>query len=136
MFAGIILSPIGAHAAAIGPQAAIPVQIVAGSVSIGSVISKPTVGTGTFGAATVGVSNAAIGSGVPTVFLDLINNSQTATICINFGGTATISGSMCAAGELTLPPLYHRSWEGTFVPTDTISAIASAASTPMTFVVK
>ena len=62
--------------------------------------------------------------------LDVVNLSPTATICLNLGAPATISGTTCAAGEISLPPLWHRSWEGAFIPTDALHAIASAASTP------
>lgn len=90
--------------------------------------------TGAYSSATVGVSDGALlAAGNGYHFLDLINNSPTATICISFGASAaTITGTTCAAGEITLPPLWHRSWEGIFVPVDAIRAISSVASTPMT----
>ncbi len=46
------------------------------------------------------------------------------------GSTATITGTTCSAGEVSLPPLWHRSWESSFIHSDAIHAIASAASTP------
>lgn len=63
--------------------------------------------------------------------LDIVNNSQTATICINFGATATISNGVCAAGEVTIPPLWHREWTAPFVPYGAVHAISSADSTPV-----
>lgn len=98
---------------------------------------KPTVGTGSYTAATIGVSDSTIlAASTATVFLDLVNLSPGATVCINPGATATISGTTCAAGEIALPPLGHRSWETNFIPTDAIHAIASAASTPFSVGVK
>lgn len=83
--------------------------------------------------ATVGATDSTIvAAGSVFYFLDLVNDSPTATICINFGAVATISGTTCAAGEITLPPLWHRSWENNLVPNDAIHAIASAGATPMT----
>lgn len=91
-------------------------------------------GTGSYSSATVGTTDAVIvaAASPATRFLDIYNDSATATVCINFGATATISGTTCAAGEITLPPLWHRSWENSFVPSDAIHAISSAAATPVT----
>ena len=92
----------------------------------------PNVATGAYASATVGTADSTIlAASSAFYFLDILNNSASATICINFGATATISGSTCAAGEISLPPLWHRSWEGSFVPTDAVHAIASAASSPV-----
>jgi hypothetical protein len=87
------------------------------------------VGTGAYSAVTVTTTSAVISSTAPVNFLDLVNLSPTATVCINFGSAvATISGTQCSAGEIALPPGWHRSWEGTFIPGDTINAIASATA--------
>ncbi|HWY14439.1 MAG TPA: hypothetical protein VNX86_04775 [Rhizomicrobium sp.] len=97
--------------------------------------AQPTKGTGAYAPATVGTTDSTIlAASTAAVFLDLVNNSSSATICVNIGTTATINGSQpyCPAGEITLPPLWHRSWDGTFVPTDAIHAIASATSTAAT----
>jgi hypothetical protein len=103
------------------------------STCVGHLIA-PTTGTSAYSPATVGTTDSTIvAAGTASKFLDLINVSATATICINFGAAAaTITGSQCAAGEITLPPLFHRSWESNFVPTDAVHAIASAAATPAT----
>jgi hypothetical protein len=91
----------------------------------------PNQATGAYSSVTVGTSDSTIlAASTAFYFLDLVNASATATICVNFGATATISGTQCAAGEIALPPLWQRSWEGSFVPTDAVHAIASAASTP------
>ena len=93
----------------------------------------PNVASGAYSPATVGTSDSTILNGGSAYYLlDVVNLSSTATVCLNFGAVATISGVTCAAGEIALPPLWHKSWEGAFIPTDTIHAIASAASTPLT----
>ena len=92
----------------------------------------PNLATGAYASATVGTTDSTIlAAGTAYYLLDIINDSPSATICVNFGATATISGTTCAAGEITLSPLWHRSWEGSFIPTDAVHAIASAASTPV-----
>ena len=97
----------------------------------------PNAGSGAYVSATIGVSDAILlSAGAGAYFLDVANLSATATICISFGSTATISGSQCAAGEIALPPLWHRSWEGTFVPTDAVHEISNGAATPMSVGVK
>lgn len=95
-------------------------------------------GPGSYAAFTVGTGDGIIvaATNPGSKFLDIVNQSPTATVCINFGAAATITGTACAAGEYTLPPLWHRSWENSFVPSDVIHAIASAASTPVTVGVK
>lgn len=97
----------------------------------GTVTPVPTTGAGNYSYVTIGTSDSTIvAASTAKVFLDLVSTSATATICVNLGATATISGNQCASGEITLPPLWHRSWENNFVPTDAVHAIASAASTP------
>ena len=95
-------------------------------------------GTGSYAGLTVGASDSII---VPSIgnngtaasrFLDIQNESATATVCINFGAAATITGTACAAGEITIAPLGSKTWQNSFVPSDVIHAIASAASTPVT----
>ena len=95
--------------------------------------SVPTGGTGSYSAATIGAaSGQAVAAGTAVVFLDLVNQSATATIACAFGAPAVLNG----AGSITIPPLWHRSWEGSFVPTDAVNCIASAAATPATIGVK
>lgn len=97
----------------------------------------PNAGVGAYVSATIGASDVIVlAAGTGAYFLDVANLSATATICVSFGAAATISGSQCAAGEIALPPLWHRSWEGSFVPTDAVHAISSSASTPMSVGVK
>lgn len=91
----------------------------------------PTNSAGAYSAVTVGTSaSTAITAAACKVFCEIVNDSPSATICVNVGASATITGTTCAAGEITLPPLWHRSWEGFYVPSDAVSVIASAASTP------
>jgi hypothetical protein len=62
-----------------------------------------------------------------SVFLYLENPVPTgATVCISFGAPATISGTTCAAGEITLEPGAFRYFDSA-VPTGPIYAIGSAA---------
>lgn len=90
------------------------------------------IGAGAYSAVTVGVADSTIlAAGGAANYFELWNNSPTATVCLNFGAAATISGTACPAGEVTLPPLFH--WQPEMIlPQDAIHAIASAASTPMT----
>lgn len=113
------------RAFAVGAALVFPIAAAAQStVSPGAYSgTQPTIGTSD---QTILAANSAF------FFLDLINNSPTATVCISFGATATISGSTCASGEITLAPLAHRSWETDFIPNDAVHAIASAASVPFT----
>ena len=93
----------------------------------------PSSGAGNYAAATIGVASAqAVAASTATVFLDLVNESATATIACAFGAPAVLNG----AGSITLPPLWHRSWEGSFVPTDAVNCISSVAATPATIGVK
>jgi hypothetical protein len=90
-------------------------------------------GTGTYSSVTVGTSSAqALAAGSASKFLDIMNESASATIACAFGATAVINGG----GSITFPPGWHRSWEGSFVPTDAVNCIASGASTPATIGVK
>jgi hypothetical protein len=66
-----------------------------------------------------------------TTFLYLENVDQTSTICISFKGAATISGTTCSAGEITLQPGAYRFFD-VALPTDAVHAIASSAATPLT----
>lgn len=61
-----------------------------------------------------------------STFLYLENVSQSATFCINFGAPATITGTACSAGEITLQPGAFRFFD-IAVPTDIVHAIGSAA---------
>lgn len=79
--------------------------------------------------ASIGTTAAAVlQQGTTRVFLDIVNESSTATVACAFGSTPTING----AGSITLPPLWHRSWENNFIPTDAIYCVSSASSTPVT----
>lgn len=108
-------------------------RLILSTTSAGTFTPIPTNSAGAYSLATITASDQTIlTASTAKVFLDLVNLSPTATVCINFGATATITGTVCAAGEVALPPLWHRSWEGNFVPSDAIHAIASAASVPFT----
>lgn len=93
----------------------------------------PAYGPGAYSSASIGATSAqCVAANAAKTFLDIVNDSPTATMAIAFGGPAVING----AGSYTLPPLWHRSWEGTFVPTDAVNCIASVAGTPATIGVK
>jgi len=100
----------------------------------GSTTILPTNSSGAYSSVTIGTSaSTVIAAAACKVFCDILNNSATATVCVNVGGTATApTAGVCPAGEITLPPYWHRSWEADYVPSDAISAISSAASTPAT----
>ena len=95
----------------------------------------PSSATGAYTSATIGTTAGTVGA-TPSVFLDVVNLSSSATVCLGFGAAPTVSGTTCAAGEIALPPLWHRSWEGSFVPADQLYAIASSAATPISIGVK
>lgn len=61
-------------------------------------------------------------------YLDLVNQSTTATISCSFGLTTPATNG---AGSITLAAGTHREWN-IFVPTDNVVCVASAASTPLT----
>lgn len=99
-----------------------------------SVTPTPINQTGSYHAATITASDTTpVAASTAVYFLDLRNLSPTATVCINFGATATITGTQCAAGEIAISPLANVSWSGNFVPADAVHAIASAASVPFTY---
>lgn len=100
----------------------------------GTTTILPTNSAGAYSAITIGSSASTIVAATACkVFCDVVNNSATATVCLNVGGTATApTAGVCPAGEIGLPPGWHRSWEADYVPSDAISAISSAASTPAT----
>jgi hypothetical protein len=98
-----------------------------------TVSAAPKSAAGAYAAATIGTTSAQVlAPGAASVFLDINNDSVTATIACNFGGAAAITG----AGSITIPPLSSRTWGGSFVPSDAVNCIASAAATPATIGVK
>jgi hypothetical protein len=115
-----------------------PVTVTGGSItsnqgnpgtSAWPVVSKPTSGMGSVSSCTVGTSSAqCVAAAASRVTMAIDNESTTATIACNFGGTAALN----AAGSWTIPPGDTRTWNGSFVPADAINCIASAASTPVT----
>jgi hypothetical protein len=114
-------------------------NLLAGTLTVsGSVSPLPINATGNYSPATVGTSASTIvatAGGNARYLVDIINLSGSATVCLDVGGTATISGSTCAAGEIPLAPGARQTWpQGAagFVPSDAISAIASASATAMT----
>lgn len=106
-------------------SAPLPVTSSGGSVSV-----APATSAGNYAAKTITNSStealAAAAGG--RVFLDIINESASATIACALGATAVING----AGSITIPPLWHHSWDGSFVPSDAVNCISSVASSTAT----
>ncbi len=61
-------------------------------------------------------------------YLAILNQSSTATIACNFGGTAAIN----TAGSFTLAPLGGFVWDNAIIPSNAINCISSVASSPAT----
>jgi hypothetical protein len=94
------------------------------------VLTYPVSGAGSAGPVTIGTSSgqALAGSALGRRFLAIDNESVTATVACAFGATAALN----TAGSWTIPPGMTRTWNGSFVPSDTVNCIASAAATPVT----
>jgi len=98
--------------------------------------APPFTGPITTIAITVGTSSSqAMAQTSSRAYLDIVNNSYYATICINLGSAASISGTQCSAGEYTLLPLQSKKFDGSFVPSSSIYLISSLDSTPVTITV-
>lgn len=96
----------------------------------GSIVVAPDADSGAYVAKTVTSSSTQmLAAGVATKFLQINNESTTATIACNFGGTAALN----TAGSITLPPGWTATWDGTFIPDDAINCISSAATSAATF---
>lgn len=109
-------------------------SVPAGTNNIGLITPAPTNSASAYHAATITASDQTIvTASTAIVMLDLRNLSPTATVCINLGATATISGTQCTAGEISVAPLGNVYWSGNYVPPDAVHAIASAASVPFTY---
>jgi hypothetical protein len=98
--------------------------------ALGTPFQAPVSGTGSTSAVTVGASSAQVLAAGSRKYLSFDNESTTATIACNFGGTAAIN----TAGSYTLPPGATRTWAAAngFVPSDAVNCIASVGSTPLT----
>lgn len=95
----------------------------------GGTVSPPASGTGSTTAVTVtSTSGQALAAAVTRRFLYIGNESTTATIACNLGGTAILN----TAGNYTIPPNTGRTWDGTFIPSDAVNCISSAATSPAT----
>lgn len=81
-------------------------------------------------AATVGASSGTVDGERLRSFLQLFNQSSTATIYCLFGTASAVAAP--TAGQITLSPLGSVSWTFGLVPSNAIQCIASASSTPLT----
>ena len=143
-----VVPPLGPQGIACAYNSSPPVVTAGQAVWVqcdnqGHMIVSPgggNAGTYTTTAYTVGTTDGTVtGTSAATAFLMFHNVSPSATICLNFNATATISNTTCAAGEITLFPGWLIAWPlgGTnLLPSVPLHAIASAASTPATVGVK
>jgi hypothetical protein len=99
-----------------------------------AVTPSPANAAGAFSGTTLGTAAASIlAANTAKVFLQIVNASTTnATVWVSFAGTAAVGG----AGSIPIGPGGSLLFSGTFVPSDAVSAIATAASTPITIGVK
>lgn len=118
-------TPAGGVLSIQGVGGGTPVPI-SGSISANT---TPTNGTGAYGGVTVtNTSTEMVPAGTAIVFLQIKNESPTATIACNLGLPAVING----AGSITLTPGGSATWDGSYVPGDAVNCISSAASSPAT----
>lgn len=103
------------------------------AATISAATLTPTNSSGSFAAATITNSSVQyVAAAAAHTILDIKNESTTATIACAFGATAAIN----TAGSYTIPPGWHRSWEGSYVPSDAVNCISSAATSPATIEAK
>lgn len=84
--------------------------------------------TGSVAAATITNSSTQVLAAASRKLLAIDNESATATIACNFGGTAAIN----TAGNFTIPPNFTRVWSSYPVPAEAVNCISSVASSPAT----
>ena len=95
--------------------------------------SLPSTGTGAFIAKTIGTgASTVLAAGNTTTYLLLANPSVAGgnTVYCAFGSTAVVN----AAGTIPVAPGQIMTFEGSYVPRDAVSCIATGASTPFTLV--
>lgn len=115
-----------------GTTSCVPVTATSPLPVTGSGTSTPTpnTGTGKYVAKTVtSASTQMLAAGVATKFLQIKNESTTATIACNLGGVAALN----TAGNISLSPGWTATWDSSFIPSDAINCISSAATSPATF---
>jgi len=88
----------------------------------------PSAVTGTVSAATITNASTTVVAAATRRFLLIENESSTATIACNFGGTAAIN----TAGSFTILPNTNRKWSDYPVPAEALNCISSVASSPAT----
>jgi len=95
----------------------------------GTVTPAPYSATGKYHNATVTTSSAPLSAAATRVYLDIVNQDSSATLTCNAGSAAVVGG----AGSIDIPPKWHRSWEGVFVPADAINCISSSGTINVTY---
>lgn len=94
-----------------------------------SATSAPAHASGAYAASTITNSSAQkLAADADRVFLEIKNQSSTATISCALGATAVIGG----AGSYDIAPGWALRWDGNFVPTDAVNCISSVASSNAT----
>lgn len=114
-----------------GRLAAVLVLCLVPALARAQAIIAPSSGPATVTSATVGTSASQILPAATNRRLNLsvCDESASASVAVSLGSTVpAING----AGSWTLASLACISWTGYFVPSDSVHAIASAASTPVT----
>lgn len=115
-----------------GSSVTVSGSLPAGTNSIGT--TTPTAASSPFSGAVIGLSpSLVIASGTAKTFVDIVNDSSMSSnvyvACANTSGAAVVYGS----GAITLPPLWHRSFEGSFIETANWYCVASASGTNITY---
>lgn len=97
-----------------------------------SVTTAPATGAVVTTPVTAGTSSALALAGATRVYLKICNESASKFIAYKFGAAAVLN----AAGSMTLLPFGCDTYESSYVPSDAVNAIASAAATPITILSK
>lgn len=88
----------------------------------------PTSATGAVMAAAIGTSSSQLLAAGTRKVLAIHNQSSSATISCAFGTTPSAG----AAGSWDIPPQQTLTWSESFVPSDALNCLSSAAATPAT----
>lgn len=110
--------------------AALPLCLVPALAQAQAIVA-PSSGPAAVSTATVGTSASQILAAATSRRLNLsvCNVSASATVAVSLGTTAP---ALNTAGSWTLNSGQCIAWDGLFVPSDSLHAIASAANTPLT----
>ena len=90
--------------------------------------NSATTASGSVTPATVGTVSVQVLAGAVRKFLAIDNESPSTMLACALGSTAMLN----SAGSFTIPAGTTRTWDGSFVPSDAVNCVASAAGTPVT----